>query len=334
MNDGQSVEAYLDRKAREIEKGYNGNGGGTPLAMFASMWPAATAGDGEKGAIHYRRRGKDVPGLALAADQWPAPTASTKGPDFAKVERSTEGEGLSLETTVSMWPAPIASDHRSIYASDETMDSNPRPLREVVGKWRAPTAGDSERGTNGTWEPDAKAGEHSLRHQIEKWQSPGTDSFRSRGGDRKDEEGLDQQAANWMSPRVSTGTYTKDRGKGPERPTLEGQAMLWPTARVNGGYGNGERASDSTNSRLEDTAAAFPSSPQDQPISIPGEPSSNERRSLNPLFVGWLMGWPIGWTSFECSATGRFLWSARMRYELWRLGLPAEAPKAQLSLFG
>jgi len=39
FNDGQTIEAYQARKAREIAKGYNGNGGGTPLAMAVKLWP-------------------------------------------------------------------------------------------------------------------------------------------------------------------------------------------------------------------------------------------------------------------------------------------------------
>ena len=37
------------------------------------------------------------------------------------------------------------------------------------------------------------------------------------------------------------------------------------------------------------------------------------RRRLNPRFVEWLMGWPLGWTDCGCSATG---WSRLKR--LWR----------------
>jgi hypothetical protein len=31
--------------------------------------------------------------------------------------------------------------------------------------------------------------------------------------------------------------------------------------------------------------------------------------SLNPTWVEWLMGWPLGWTAFDALGTGRFrLW--------------------------
>jgi site-specific DNA-cytosine methylase len=44
FNDGQTFEAYFVRKQRERAKGYNGNGGGTTLAMAARLWPTPTAG--------------------------------------------------------------------------------------------------------------------------------------------------------------------------------------------------------------------------------------------------------------------------------------------------
>ncbi|WP_255509579.1 hypothetical protein [Oceaniovalibus sp. ACAM 378] len=43
------------------------------------------------------------------------------------------------------------------------------------------------------------------------------------------------------------------------------------------------------------------------------------RRRLNPLFVGWLMGWPIGHALCACSATEFTLWQQRMRGALSQL---------------
>ena len=43
------------------------------------------------------------------------------------------------------------------------------------------------------------------------------------------------------------------------------------------------------------------------------------RRRLNPLFVGWLMGWPIGHALCACSATEFTLWQRHMRGALSRL---------------
>jgi len=45
----------------------------------------------------------------------------------------------------------------------------------------------------------------TLQEQATNWQTPGVDSFRSRSGDRKDEQGLDQQARTWPTPNVPNG---------------------------------------------------------------------------------------------------------------------------------
>lgn len=61
------------------------------------------------------------------------------------------------------------------------------------------------------------------------------------------------------------------------------------------------------------------------------------KRRLNPLFVGWLMGWPIGHALCACSATEFTHWQQRMRGALSQLPMasgpwiwrPADAGKAQ-----
>ena len=40
---------------------------------------------------------------------------------------------------------------------------------------------------------------------------------------------------------------------------------------------------------------------------------------MNPLFVGGLMGWPIGHALYACSATEFILWQQHMRGALSRL---------------
>jgi hypothetical protein len=50
-----------------------------------------------------------------------------------------------------------------------------------------------------------------------------------------------------------------------------------------------------------------------------GRASSTSRRRLNPLFVEWLMGWPRGWSGFDCSATewSRWLRQSRTALSTW-----------------
>jgi len=123
---------------------------------------------------------------------------------------------------------------------------------------------------------------------------------------------LNEVAVLWMTPRShEVGNYQYSRGdKSKPVATLTGQAIKWKEMGV-------------TYFRLVPKT------------STGGEPHSPLRRSLNPLFVEWLMGWPPGWTllawtDLGCSATALCLWKARMRSALLALGLPQEAPPAQL----
>jgi len=68
--------------------------------------------------------------------------------------------------------------------------------------------------------------------------------------------------------------------------------------------------------------------------STPGEPSSPSRRTLNPRFVEWLMGWPPGWTSYECSEMALSLWKADMQSALSSMPSPPKAQAPQLDLWG
>ena len=72
-------------------------------------------------------------------------------------------------------------------------------------------------------------------------------------------------------------------------------------------------------------------------------PEGRARRRLNPLFVGWLMGWPIGHALCACSATAFTHWQRHMRGALSQLPMasgpwiwrPTEGPEgpAQMDLF-
>ncbi|WP_414709644.1 DNA cytosine methyltransferase [Rhodopseudomonas sp.] len=75
------------------------------------------------------------------------------------------------------------------------------------------------------------------------------------------------------------------------------------------------------------------------PINVPsGIGSSPAPRTLNPLFVEWLMGWPwrwtlVAWIGFGCSATELSRWKRHMRSALLKIDSPSE-PVVQHSLFG
>ncbi|KRR21654.1 hypothetical protein [Bradyrhizobium retamae] len=97
------------------------------------------------------------------------------------------------------------------------------------------------------------------------------------------------------------------------------------------------------NSRSYNITMDLASSLQDHLTSQDGDTPSKLRRTLNPQFVEWLMGWPHGWTCLAltplalrdsaCSATALSRWKQRMRSALLQLDFPDDPP-VQHSLFG
>lgn len=225
------------------------------------------------------------------------------GPDQANRQGSP-----SIQTAAANWPTPRVA--AGGYTRDNGNPDLPRP---------------------------------TLEGKAQMWQTPAADSFRSRGGDRKDEMGLDQQARlAWPTPSAAQDT------KG---------AQATAEAAI-------EREGRGKQLALADRALIF--SRPDLPIGTPGRMSwparvralrrllrwmtsrygrsvvrrlmkTRHTRRLNPLFVEWLMGWPTGHALCACSATGFARWQQDMRGALsalptacgpWIWEPPAETTKA------
>lgn len=237
---------------------------------------------------------------ASSSSQWPTATANMV---------TGQGQaGDDLQTAVARFqasarPTPTANDWKGSGPTLERKDGQMRGDRldyAAEQLWSTPRASDAEKG--------------------------GPNQSFGAGG-----QPLPSQAAQWATPRVAvnrTSTIAMARPDSVSSLSLEQQAEILA------GITPIEVA------RSEKLLKRFGlSSPQDQKPGESGQTSSPERRSLNPLFVEWLMGWPPGWTllawtDLGCSATELSHWKQRMRSALLSLGLPQEAPPAQLALFG
>jgi hypothetical protein len=98
----------------------------------------------------------------------------------------------------------------------------------------------------------------------------------------------------WPTPTTQDNVQVRGMGAAANAPsrgtTLGGAARYWPMPTVN----------DSKNSTL-------PESQRERDglagsLLRMGEPTGGQ---LNPMFVEWLMGWPLGWTELRPSATGK-----------------------------
>src|SRR5262252_8867839 len=148
---------------------------------------------------------------------------------------------------------------------------------------------------------------------------------------------LNDQAAQWATPnvpnggRVSTREEVEARGsteKGKRQIGLEMEALYWASPQARD-FRSGETIQDYGNARPEDSescgahpaakdsltsqSAFWEALPQVQPTrsgmtcwcGASGCVQPSHVRKLNPLFVEWLMGWPLYWLTTEPTAFGR-----------------------------
>ena len=106
---------------------------------------------------------------------------------------------MTIAEQAEHWAPPLWATPSVPNGGRSTSDSNYKAgkKRQIdigaqASKWATPRAEDSECCGN---HPNANDSQTRL------WQTPQTDSFRSRSGERKEEQGLDQQArAMWPTP--------------------------------------------------------------------------------------------------------------------------------------
>jgi hypothetical protein len=193
------------------------------------------------------------------------------------------------------WSTPSAHDGRRP-GNDDTSTQG-RNLKREAENFLA-DAEHAIRGGNLMATPK-HAGGIDLEGAAELWQTPSTDSFRSRGGDRKDEMGLDQQARFVQFPTPAARDYRSESG---------GAATMSHFNRP---------AGPSLPAMIEHSFR------QDQPTETHGEASSQQEQTshppsapkrLNPKFVEWLQGLPEGWTSVgKINSEALVTWSAQSR---------------------
>ncbi|MED5548993.1 MAG: hypothetical protein VX529_06495 [Pseudomonadota bacterium] len=227
---------------------------------------------------------------------------------------------------VSARPTPAARDHKGSGTATTRADGKLRnDMLDWAAErfWRTPTD-DSRRG--GPADPASRKQQGhtvNLQDQATYWKTPNVpnggramDPQTSLTGQhpdgRKRQVDLGAQARLWSTPRVAVGAYTRDRGvKGSERLTLEGEAVC-----------------HSVRPDQETPTDGEPSSKDGPPWN---RPERSLRPSLNPLFVEWLMGWPIGWTGCACAETEFTRWRSQMASALASIDLsPGVQPQTSL----
>lgn len=198
-------------------------------------------------------------------------------------------------------------------------------------RWMTPQTADTAKAQAGRFKGDhnrdaSLAGNYriDLKDQAAMWPTASTCERGAQNKESKatrpDTGGIDLQtvAQQWQTPAGQNFISRKQVAAMEREPLLPQQARQWPTPHGMVGVDrHGHRAAGGEFAKV---ACRFshpaPANSTDGQESSPSGPTSPPR--LNPVFVGWLMGFPCDWTHIEATGSGYMAtqlsrWSRRMR---------------------
>jgi hypothetical protein len=148
FNDGESPESWEARRQRNLAKGINGNGQGTPLAMAVRLLPTPTARDVKGPETGNQQGGQHLPGAARDLALLPTPQArdgdhSSRSMSRATAERRYAQGKRNLDDGIALLlPTPTASDR---FGAGDHGEGGP-DLRTTIALLPTPRASDGEKG--------------------------------------------------------------------------------------------------------------------------------------------------------------------------------------------
>jgi hypothetical protein len=234
---------------------------------------------------------------ANGSSSWPtARVSSANTPPQSEIAAGDPKK--RLEVSAMCWPTPTAQDfHRRGPNSSQT------GLAEVSLHWATPNTMDHL--------PPRSA------EAMEKMLGPeGQRAGRLRPSNLREQ-------IMWLTPRAQETeerqeTFLKRNGDRTDRcfGSLTAQAKDWPTVTAQDAKNNAGPSQFERNTKPLNVEAVLHHSRQGRMAT-----GAESRKILNPRFVEWLMGWPIGWTGLEPVGMASCRWRRLMRGALLRLEL-------------
>jgi hypothetical protein len=277
------------------------------------------------------RRRKLVPPTSESDySSWLTPRAQESGEKqetfLKRMGDRTDRCSSSLAAQVTLWPTARVSSANGP-AQSEIAAGNPKSRLEVsVMCWPTPTAQDfKKRGPNSS--------QHGLAESTVNWATPNTmDHMPPRSSEAMEKMlGPEGQRAGrsrpsnlreqivWPTPRAQkTSSENPESWKARQQagqvstPPLAMAAIMWPTVTTQDAKNNAGPSQFERNTKPLNVEATLHAQ---RPFGRQGrqETGTGSQKVLNPRFVEWLVGWPIGWTEFVPAETVSCRWLPLMR---------------------
>lgn len=257
--------------------------------------------------------GKRTVGLESQSKFWTTPQAHDVTERGSGQQPSSKAGNACLARDARLWPTPVSNDDNKSpdahLAMKARMKGGPRTqitsLSVLTQLWPTPRA--AENGSDsGSTQRQQQGLNLGLKDAAKMWPTP--HGFQA--GNGPDGNEFSTEVRNWTTPKASDGAKGGPNMRGSKGDVpLPSMAANWasPTARIAKGGGSqvtrkdGQSRLDMLDWQAESFSRQDPPT-RDGPESSPTLPGSRQR--LNPEFAGWLMGWPIGWTSTEPTVCG------------------------------
>jgi hypothetical protein len=247
--------------------------------------------------------------------KWPASGMTLNGKLFPQPQLVRR----IVEIVSSLWPTPVSSssmdeDISTVRARLDKGKPYKSRLVEAIalaptpsGNWPTPTVSDIYADNlKSSQQSDGSMHSVSLAHAVQMWPTPTASDWKGRGPNSK-QQGLPEVVKTrgnlWPTPTTQEVEHPKaeltetGRRKSKDGTTshslgLADAVQMWPTMTANGMGSSGHRELLEKHVNLGDIT-------QDEKKQM----SAGNGGRLNPTWVEWLMGFPLGWTDLEDSET-------------------------------
>lgn len=238
------------------------------LQAQASNWPTPTKSDGNSQVNPSPKRCGGImhESLRVVANNWPSPDCRNMMDGKSMRKEAYASHGVSLHHRVSSWPTPRSStnENRTTKNAPSHGAGHGKTLAGEVGNWPTVSARDwrSGKASDATMTRNARPLNEMV---ISSWKTP--HGFQAGNGPMGNE--FSQSIKRWKTPtRSLADKETAGKCGTRKRIPAQCQSLL-----------RGQETQD-------------------------GQPSSKKhpgsRLRLNPVFVEWLMGWPMFHTCTNC----------------------------------